>query len=127
MEERRLEESRAHFESEERQRQRAEQQKAAPKAKAKPDPEPSFASQLAGGTLKALVAMLAFGGAFFGLFWLLQKGMRTGTGDFRPHRVEPVGPIDRDRVRNFVNTPSAPTPDLGVGDASDWNEVNDYG
>ena len=30
-------------------------------------------------------------------------------------------------VSPAVNAPSAPTPDLGVGGASDWNGDNDYG
>lgn len=117
-----------HFMSERRQ---AEARAATPPAKGPPPPAPppappSATQEMAAGFLWAGGILFGGGFLFFGIFWFVHKASGMGSGGLTPHQVESPGPLDRDKVRKFVNSPSPPPLDLGVSNASQWNTDTDW-
>ena len=107
------------------------QAEARPPAKAPPPPAPppappSAAKEMAAGFLWAGGILFGGGFLFFAIFWFVHKASGMGAGGLTPHRVEPLGPLDRDKVRKFVNSPSPPPLDLGVSNANQWNTDTDW-
>lgn len=81
-----------------------------------------------GGFAQAALLLTVGLGLFWGLFAFVQRASGMGSGYYAPHKPDP-GPIDRDQVRKFVNSPSPPPLDLGVRGASfpHSDSSSDYG
>lgn len=77
--------------------------------------EGSLAKEMAQGTVTALEILVGGAGSMWLLFWLVGKKGGFNTASPTPHKVEDVGPIDRQKATAFANKEREamrqPTPD----------------